>query len=63
VTRADIQAKIDEIRGFAERSVATGSDQTRGALIGGVALALAVAYLWGRWRGRRRRTVVEVRRI
>jgi len=63
VTRADIEAKLEEIRGFTERSMDTATKSTKGAAVGGAAIAVVVAYLMGRRRGRRRRTVVEVRRL
>ena len=63
VTRADIEAKLEEIRGFTEKSVDTATKSTKGAAIGGAAVAVVLAYLMGRRRGRRRRTVVEVRRL
>ncbi len=63
VTRDDIEAKLREIKGGAD----TGADAARGAgmAAGGalLLLALIVAFLWGRHRGRKRRTVVEIRRV
>ena len=63
ITRDDIEAKLRAIQGGTE----AGADAARGvgiaAAIGGVVLALLVAYLLGRRRGRKRRSVVEIRRI
>jgi hypothetical protein len=63
ITRDDIEAKMREIQGTTE----TGADAARGAgvaaAIVGVIVALAIAYLVGRRRGRKRRTVVEIRRV
>jgi hypothetical protein len=63
VTRDDIEAKLREIQGGAD----AGADAARGAGIAAVAgvllLTLIVAFLWGRRRGKKRRTVVEIRRI
>jgi len=63
ITRDDIEAKLREIRGGTE----AGADAARGAglaaAIGGVLLALVIAYLIGRRRGRKRRTMVEIRRV
>jgi hypothetical protein len=63
VTRADIEAKLREIQGGAE----SGADAARGAgLAAGIAfvlLAVVIAYLLGRRKGRKRRSVVEIRRI
>jgi hypothetical protein len=63
VTRADIESKLREIQGGTE----TGADAAKGAgLAAGIAfvvLALVIAYLLGRRKGRKRRSVVEIRRI
>lgn len=63
VTRDDIEAKLREIKGGAD----AGADAARGAgmAAGGalLLLALIIAFLWGRHRGRKRRTVVEIRRV
>jgi hypothetical protein len=63
VTRDDIETKLREIQGGAD----TGADAARGAGIAAGAvvllLALLVAFLWGRRRGKKRRTVVEIRRV
>jgi len=63
ITRDDIEAKLRQIQGSTE----AGADAARGAgmagvVVGGLVLVL-VAYLLGRRRGRKRRTVVEIRRI
>ncbi len=63
ITRDDIEAKLRQL----QRSTEVGADAARGAgVAGGIALAvvlIVVAYLLGRRRGRKRRTVVEIRRI
>jgi hypothetical protein len=63
ITRADLEAKFDELRGAAE----PGAEKARGigiaAVIAGGILLVAIAYLLGRRRGRKRRTIVEVRRV
>jgi hypothetical protein len=63
VTRDDIEAKLREIQGGTD----AGAEAARGAgIAAGAALllvALIIAFLWGRRRGKRRRTVVEIRRI
>jgi hypothetical protein len=63
ITRADLEAKFEELR----TSVGSGTDAAKGASAGivvgiGVLVLLAV-YLLGRRRGKKRRTVVEIRRI
>jgi peptide deformylase len=63
ITRDDIEAKLREIQGTTE----AGADAARGAgltaAVVGLLLAVVIAYLLGRRRGRKRRTVVEIRRV
>jgi len=63
VTRGDIEAKLREIQGGAD----AGADAARGAgiaAVAGIVLgALVLAFLFGRRRGKKRRTVVEIRRV
>jgi hypothetical protein len=63
VTRADLEAKLDELRGAAE----PGAQKARGigiaaAVAAGIVLVLA-AYIIGKRKGRKRSTIVEVRRV
>lgn len=63
ITRDDLQAKFDELRGATE----PGTQRARGVglaaiVVGGVLLVVA-AYVLGRRKGRKRRTIVEVRRV
>jgi hypothetical protein len=63
VSRDDIEAKLREIRGEA---TAAGENAKQYALIGGAVVAVAVvalAFAWGKRRGKKRTTVVEVRRV
>jgi len=63
ITRADIEGKLREIQGSAE----AGREATKGAGmiagIAGVGVLVLGAYLLGRRKGRKRRTVVEIKRI
>ncbi|MCZ7525941.1 MAG: hypothetical protein M5U14_05865 [Acidimicrobiia bacterium] len=63
ITKADIEAKLEEVR----RATEAGTEQAKGVAVavGVVAVGALVvgAYLLGRRRGRRRRTVVEIRRV
>jgi hypothetical protein len=63
VTRADLEAKLREMSGDVEDKV----DQVRPTLIttavAGAILALLVAYLLGRRKGRARSAVVEIRKV
>jgi hypothetical protein len=63
VTRADIEAKLAEIRGVADDTteVAEGAAKT-GLVVAGVAVVV-VAFLLGRRRGHKKNTIVEIRRI
>lgn len=63
VTRDDIERKLRDLRGEAGEVAESGRNS---ALIAAVATAVAVvalAYLFGRRKGRRRTTVVEIRRV
>jgi hypothetical protein len=63
IERRDIEAKIRELHGGVEDTAqsATSTLVTVGAVV--VVGVVAVAFLLGRRKGRRRTTVVEVRRI
>ena len=63
VTRDDIEAKLRAIRG--EVSQAGESAKSVGMIVGAVAVVAVVGavYLFGRRRGRKEKTVVEIRRI
>ena len=57
ITRADLEAKLREVRGeVEEKGEAAKSTGLTVALVG-------VAFLLGRRRGRKRSTVVEIRRV
>ena len=63
IQRRDIEAKFRELQGDVEE---TAQSATRMLATVGVAVAVsvvAVAFLIGRRKGRRRTTIVEVRRI
>ena len=63
IERRDIEAKIRELHGGVEDTAqsATTTLATVGAVV--IVGVVAVAFLLGRRKGRRRTTVVEVRRI
>jgi hypothetical protein len=63
ITRADIEAKLHEMRGDVEETAQEAKKPIL-AIAGGVAVAIVlVAFLLGKRRGRRRSTVVEIRRV
>ena len=63
VTRADIEAKLDQIKGVADDTteVAAGAAKT-GLVVAGIGVVI-VAFLLGRRRGHKKSTIVEVRRL
>ncbi len=63
ITRADLETKLREVRGeVEEKGEAAKSTGLTVALVGVVAL-VGMAFLLGRRRGRRKSTVVEIRRV
>lgn len=63
IRRGDLEAKMRELQGEVTetRESATSTLLTVGAVVAvGV---IAVAFLWGRRKGKKRTTVVEVRRL
>jgi hypothetical protein len=63
ITRNDIESKLREMRGDVEETAEAAKTPIM-AIAGGVAVAIVVvAFLLGKRRGRRRSTVVEIRRV
>ena len=63
ISRGDIESKLREIRGEVD---AVGESSKTIALAAGAAVAVAVvslAYLMGKRKGKRKTTVVELRRV
>jgi hypothetical protein len=63
ITRADIEAKFRQIQGDVETGVESGRDIGRIAAIGGAVLGVFVVYILGRRHGRKKRTIVEIKRV
>jgi len=63
VTPADIRAKLAEIDGSVQTTAKAAAPVGIAAGAGAVLLLLVLAYLLGRRGGKKRRTVVEIRRI
>jgi hypothetical protein len=63
ITRADIEGKLREMRGDVEETAEAAKTPLM-AIAGGVAVAVVIlAFLLGKRRGRRKSTVVEIRRV
>jgi hypothetical protein len=61
ITRADLEAKFSQLRGSTTATETQRNIGLTAVIAAGVVLVLG-AYLFGRFRGRKRRTIVEVRR-
>jgi hypothetical protein len=63
VTRADLEAKLAEIRGVTDDTAEVAEDAAKtGLVVAGIGV-IVVAFLLGRRRGRKKSTIVEVRRV
>ena len=63
ITRGDIEVKLHEMRGDVEETAQEAKTPLL-AIAGGVAVAIViVAFMLGKRRGRRKSTVVEIRRV
>ena len=63
ITRADIEAKLRQIQGDVETGVESGREIGRVAAIGGALLGVFIIYFLGRRHGRKKRTIVEIKRV
>jgi hypothetical protein len=63
VTRNDIEAKLRELRGGVETRVADAKDKAVVVAVAVAVAAVVTAYWLGRRRGKRRQTVLEIRRL
>ena len=63
ISRSDIESKLREIRGEVED--VSNSARSIGVIVGAVAVVAVIGtvYLFGRRRGRKEKTVVEIRRV
>ena len=63
ITRGDIEVKLHEMRGDVEETAQEAKTPLL-AIAGGVSVAIViVAFMLGKRRGRRKSTVVEIRRV
>jgi hypothetical protein len=63
ITKDDIQAKLGELKGEVDERTEAAKTPVLAIAIGVVFVAVAAAYVLGRRKGRRRQTVLEIRRI
>ena len=63
ITRHDLEAKLQEIRGEVDSSAQDAKPYAVAAAIAGIVAVVALAYLLGRRKGKKRTTVVEIRRV
>jgi hypothetical protein len=63
ISRDDIEAKLQEIRGVVDNQTREVMDKAKiGAVVAGVALAVLLYFL-GLRSGKKQRTIVEIRRV
>lgn len=63
ITRGDIEAKIRQIQGDVETGVESGRDIGKVAAVVGGVLLVGIVYFLGRRHGRKKRTIVEIKRV
>jgi hypothetical protein len=63
ITRDDIEAKLQELRGEVDQRAEAVKVPAIAIAVGVAVVTIAAAYLLGRRRGRKRQTVLEIRRF
>jgi choline dehydrogenase-like flavoprotein len=63
ITKADIEAKLSNIRGDVDDTATAAKPYLLIAGAVGVAVLLGAAYLLGRRKGKKKTTIVEIRRV
>ena len=63
ISRADIEAKLNEIKGGAESTANAAKPAVAAVAVVAVVAIVGVAFLLGRRKGKKRSTVVEIRRV
>jgi hypothetical protein len=63
VTKADIEAKLREIKGDVDEAADDAKPVLEIVAIAGVILMILLAYFLGRRKGKKKTTVVEIRRV
>ncbi len=63
ITRDDIEAKFREIKGDVDATTERAKPIGLVAAVGALLVAIGLAYLMGRRKERKKRTVVEIKRV
>jgi hypothetical protein len=63
VTKSDIEQRLRDLQGGVEDKIASQRQKIIGAAIGAAVFTILVAFLLGRRSGRKKNTVVEIRRF
>ncbi len=63
ITRADIEGKLRDMRGEVEETAEAAKAPIMAIAAGVAAVVVIAAFLLGKRRGRRKSTVVEIRRV
>jgi hypothetical protein len=63
ITRDDIESKLKELRGEVSEQAEAAKMPAIAIAVGIVVLSIATAYVLGRRKGKRRQTVLEIRRL
>ena len=63
VTKEDIEAKLRQIKGEVSETAEGAKPIVQIAAFGGVVLLILLAYFLGRRKGKKKTTVVEIRRV
>jgi hypothetical protein len=63
ITRDDIEAKLQELRGEVDQRAEAAKVPAIAIAVGVAVVTIAAAYLLGRRKGKKRQTVLEIRRL
>jgi hypothetical protein len=63
ITRDDIEAKLQELRGEVDQRAEAAKVPAIAIAVGVAVVTIAAAYFLGRRKGKKRQTVLEIRRI
>jgi hypothetical protein len=63
ITREDIESKLKELQGGVGQQTEAAKMPAFAVVVGVVIVSIAAAYLLGRRKGKRRATVLEIRRL